>query len=86
MIALRKFFPCSPRQLDVHVQHGSSSSSLLQLKGFFVHLRHFMMAGANMTYGSQAQSPELSAMRTQQENLLSKSLEMRGLLVALCKV
>ena len=39
-----------------------------------------------MTCVSQTQFPEARAMRTQQENLLNKSLEMRGLLDALCKV
>ena len=45
-----------------------------------------MMANANTTFEGQVQFPELRALRTQQENLLSKSLEMRWLLDALCKV
>ena len=64
----------------------SSSSLLLQFQEFFVHLRQSMMADANTTFECQVQFPELRAMRTQQSNLLSKSLEMRGLLDALCKV
>ena len=51
-----------------------------------MHLRQSMMADANTTFECQVQFPELRAMRMQQENLLSKSLEMRGLLDALCKV
>ena len=45
-----------------------------------------MMADANTTFECQVQFPELRAMRSQQSNLLSKSLETRGLLDALCKV
>ena len=57
-----------------------------QFKEFFAHLRHSMMADANTTFECQVQIPERRAMRSQQENLISKSLEMRGLLDALCKV
>ena len=64
----------------------SGSSLLLQFKEFFVHLRHSMMADANTTFQCQVQFPELRAMRTQQNNLCSKSLETRWLLDALCKV
>ena len=64
----------------------SSSRLLLQFQEFFVHLRHSMMADANTTFECLVQFPELRAMRTQQNNLRSKSLEMRGLLDALCKV
>ena len=51
-----------------------------------MHLRHSMMADANTTFECQVQFPELRAMRSQQENFLSKSLETRGLLDALCNV
>ena len=57
-----------------------------KFKEFLVHLRQSMMADANTNFECQVQFPELRAMRTQQSNLLSKSLEMRGLLDALCKV
>ena len=67
-------------------RYESSSSLLLQFQEFFAHLRHSMMADANTTFECQVQFPELRAMRTQQNNLCSKSLETRGLLDALCKV
>ena len=51
-----------------------------------MHLRQSMMADTNTTFECQVQFPELRAMRTEQNNLCSKSLETRGLLDALCKV
>ena len=89
VIVLRKSFaPCSPSETCrcARSRYESSSSLLLQFQEFFVHLRHSMMADANTTFECQVQFPELRAMRSQQENFLSKSLETRGLLDALCKV
>ena len=51
-----------------------------------MHLRQSVMADANTTFECQVQFPEPRAMRTQQNNFLSKSLETRRLLEALCKV
>ena len=45
-----------------------------------------MMAHLTTIHGNQAQFPELSALRTQHQELLTKSTETRQMLEALCQV